>query len=64
MNAWTAQTQEADLRPARLKIRLLEDNIATFKARLATATDKDSVRRQIRACEQRIAAIRAMEVSA
>lgn len=33
------------------RIRLLEANLATFRARLATTADKDQVRRQIVATE-------------
>jgi len=56
VNAWTNQTREADLSGA--SVRLAEANLATLKARLATATDKDQIRRAIRATEQRIKALR------
>ncbi len=35
-----------------IRIKLLEANLSAQKARLASATDKDSLRRQIKATEQ------------
>ena len=40
------------------KIRLAEQALAAHRARLATAADKDSVRRSIRAAEARLAELR------
>lgn len=36
------------------KIKLLEGNIRAFKARMSSSTDKDGLRRQVKACEARI----------
>lgn len=41
------------------KIKLAEQVVASHKAKLATATDKDSVRRSIKAAEARLAQLRA-----
>ena len=40
------------------QIRLAEQAIAAHKARLVTAADKDTVRRQIRAAQDRLAELK------
>lgn len=36
------------------RLKLLKQNLAAFKARLATAADKDQIRRAIKATEDKI----------
>jgi hypothetical protein len=44
------------------KIRLAEQALAAHRARLATAADKDSVRRSIKAMQARLAELRATDL--
>jgi hypothetical protein len=36
------------------RTRILRQNIETFKAQLPSAADKDSIRRSIKACEDKL----------
>lgn len=43
------------------KVRLAEQALAAHKAKLSTTTNKDQVRRQIKAMEQRLRKLKAEE---
>jgi hypothetical protein len=39
-----------------MRVKILRQNIVNFESKLPGATDKDSLRRQIKACQDRIRA--------